>query len=633
MVTRIKTIEYAFPALASLANNTLTTVGSIPISIPESGVVFKSVVAEVTLNDTVTATGGTFTKRLIALRLNASGYTTVDNTSTLTNSGESIWLLHTASFLSLFQNSWSGTEMTCTAQVHINQSTGTAPGGANVCVKLIITYWYEDTSSTHLKTVRIPFDSTLSGLLPTNSVYDTLPALTGLLPEAGVSIKNCFLQVEGNTQTNAGTTNFTLGGGIGNATFTGANIVNALASDMFFRYTWVASTGNVLAFESGSNQDFKLNCYPATGKINHPASTLHITYTFNPSGTTRVLNSLLLPMEIDSPMGGTAVTDAQMSKRVLWIQEPGPLIIRPSSFYLYWDQLAPIAGLSFKVSGQDYWTYTDTAAVVCGGNALQRTCDEVLSLSRGKNNLSASVYRTDSTDLGMSLGGYWIINYESNKHASGVGVHNSSIKYPLIEMGTITAATYGITSGVAPPTLSGSYFITAAGISSYSMSSTSSPQGMTIQCERLAVEGGPKWETAYSDINTSDSEIGIRYSFSQTRDIFKRYPDDYANRIDFFTNRRWRYVTAGGILQNWHLDSWYTIHQITCSLTGRVSGYTGDGSNISLDLYRYSDKEHLLSSSTSISGLFNITWYDDTSEVFITATEGNRAGRSLNSTP
>lgn len=631
MTTRIKTVEYAFPALGSLTNNTLTTVGSIPVYIPESSVTFVSVVVEVTLNDTVTATGGTFTKRLIGLQLNASGYTNVDNTSTLTNSGENIWLYHSSSFLTLFQNSWTGTEMMCYARVHINQSTGTAPGGANVCVKLIITYQYSDASTTQLKTVRIPFDSTLSGLYITNTTYDSLPALTGLLPEANVSLKNCFLQIEGNTQTNAGTTSFTLGGAIGSATFTGANIVNTLASDMFYRYIWSISTGNAMPFDTGSAQDFKLNCSVAS-KMNHPAATFHATYTFTPSGTSRVINSLLLPMEIDSPMGGTSVTDAQNSSRVLWIQEPGTIVTKPSAFYLCWDQITPIAGLSLKISGQDYWTYTDTAAVVCGCDSLQRTCDEVLNLGRGRNILSASVYRTDTTDFGMGLGGYWIVNYESDLHPSGIGVHNTSVKYPIITIGNTTAATYGITANVSPPTPSGDYFLTAIGVVSTCISSTSSPQGLTIQCERLSDEGGPKWEQAYSDINTSDGEVGFRYTFAQTRDIFARYPNDY-NRLNLFTARRWRYITAAAALQNWHIDTWYTVHQINYQLTGTVSGFTGDGSNISLEVYRSTDKEYLISATTTVSGMFSIPWYDNTESVFITATEGSRAGRSLSSTP
>lgn len=630
---RIKTVEYCFPPLSSLVNNTLTSLSNITISIPESSVTFHSVVAELTLTDTITATGGTFTKRLIGLQLDASGYTTVDNTTTLTNSAENISLFHSANFLSLFQASWSGTSMTASARVHINQSTGSTPGASNVCLKLVITYSYDDSSSTQLKTIRIPFESPLAGLNVALTTYDTVPNLSNYLSESGVSIKDCFLQIEGNTSTAASAVDLYLTGAIGSTTFSTDLIESALASDSFFRYNWKAITGSTVYFDTGSSSNLQLGCSVAN-KMNHMTSCLYVTYTFDATNTTRVLNSLLLPMEFDSPMGGITVSEAQKANRLLWIQEPGTITTTNSAFYLSWDQIAAITNLNFKVSGQDYFTYTNTAGTVAGGCSLQRTCDDVLTLSRGKNTLSASVYRTDTVDLGMNIGGYWIINYYSDKYSGGIGAHNSSVRYALQSIDATAAVNYGTVSSTSPPLPSGDYFLTSLGACQVNLSAAaSSPQGVTLQVERLSAEGGPKWEAVYTDINNSDNEVGYRYSFSQARDIFARYSGDDSDRIDLFTSRRWRYASSSTAVSYWHFDLWYTIHQITYNITGNISGYTGDGSDISIEAFRSLDNEHLIGATSTTSGDFSFTWYDDTMDIFLTAKEGNRVGRSLDNSP
>lgn len=647
MVKRLKTIEYAFPALSSLTANTLTDLQQITIYIPESGVVFKSVIAELTCSDIITVTGGTVSKRLIALQIGASGYTTVDNTNAITNSGNNIWLFHSATFTNLFTTSWSGTSMTCDARVHMNQSTGTTLGHNNVCLKLIIMYEYEDTSGTQVKTVRIPFDSPSSGLYPgagvyaSGQVFDTLPALTTFLPESGVSIRDCFLEIKGNLGNAGATVDFTMSGGIGNAAFTGDYVETALTADSFYRYIWKPYSSGVLYFDSGNPQNFYLGC-TVSGKFNHPASTLNVTYEYNASGTTTVLNSILLPTRFAGVGGGQVEGNRQQATTEFYIEEDAPIEIKKSALYLSYHSAGTMAGFSVKISGQTsgqaYKIYTNISNADAGSTALQRTCDDVITLNRGLNTLTAQQYRgAGSVYTAADFGGYWIINYTSPKHISGVGVHNNTNIYNIAAFNTLNATqAEQYTGNIVVPKPSGDYFVNSYGISCINIQNNafSAPMGMMVQAQKLSGEGGPYWISLYESVNgQQDNDVGIKWFNGDINPVFKHYELDNApNTISPFIARSWRLVPGNHIINSLvHLDLMYTTHGITHPITGTVVGYTGDGSNVVLDFYKASDHTHLFTITGATSGQVNTTWFDDTEQYYLTAKQGSYAGRSLDS--
>src|SRR5215216_3528081 len=135
MATRLKTVQYSFPVLASLVNNTLTNFTQITVYLPETGTkTFRKVVARLSCDDIITVTGGTIATRTLGLRLGAVAYTTVSNANVLTNSGENLSLQYTADFTSHFTTNWTGTSMTCDIQALVNQTTGTTLGMVNACV-------------------------------------------------------------------------------------------------------------------------------------------------------------------------------------------------------------------------------------------------------------------------------------------------------------------------------------------------------------------------------------------------------------------------------------------------------------------------------------------------------------------
>ena len=211
MATRLKTVKYAFPALASATNNTLTTLTQITVYLPETGTkTFRSVVATVTCDDIVTATGGTVTTKTLNLRLGGAAYTSVANGNTLTNSGENLSLYLAQDYTAHFTTNWTGTSMTCDFQVQFNQTTGTTLNMVNVCVTLDITYEYDDTSTTQVKTVMVPLNMLVGAMDTAATTRDTIPALDTYLPEASKVYRNIHVVVQGNEARNAATTDHTM---------------------------------------------------------------------------------------------------------------------------------------------------------------------------------------------------------------------------------------------------------------------------------------------------------------------------------------------------------------------------------------------------------------------------------------
>jgi hypothetical protein len=75
-----------------------------------------------------------------------------------------------------------------------------------------------------------------------------------------------------------------------------------------------------------------------------------------------------------------------------------------------------------------------------------------------------------------------------------------------------------------------------------------------------------------------------------------------------------------------------TYHAITFTASGTVSGYTGDGSGITVTLHDATSGEQLLSTTTAATGTFSFTWYDSVNSVYTEARQDStHVGRSENS--
>jgi len=628
MATRLKTVNWSFPVLASLTNNTLTNLPQTTIFLPENAKSFKSVKALLTCADIVTATGGSITTKTVNLRLGAAAYTSIANANVLTNSGENLALAWEQDFTSHFVTNWAGTSMTCDFQVQLNQSTGTTLGMVNVCVTLKITYEYDDTSTTHIKTVTIPLNAPTGSLTAAAVTYSTIDALTTYLPEASKVFRNIHLVVQGNTNYNGNVTDRTITLNIGAATITTGVWKAALASDFFYRYVWDVTSSYP---DTSVAQNFQMFA-SAAGFFNHPQAYLVVTYEFDPAATTRVMNSVKLPMEIASPMG-SAAADYQRATRELFIQEPGAIVTNKIAFYVFWQQINAQAGLNMRVGTGAFNAYTDIANVVCGSNAAMSRNDTAFTLARGRNSLNFDCYRTSTTILGWNACGFWLINYTSDKATQGVGAHNNTVSLGVTSFGTAASAAV-VKAAYLPSIPEPNYYITAIGNEFLAMpSGANNPTGFTIRVERLAAEGGIEWDSIYQDSCQTDPEVGMYHVYSQAKDVFKRWPNDLdTNRIPLETSRRWEIVVPSNaaLATMWYsLDLLITYHSITYTVAGNITNSAGG--TVDINVCRANTGEKILNTSRVGNGAYAVTWYDNTENLYVEARESSTLlGRSDN---
>ncbi len=622
MATRLKTVQYAFPTLASVTNNTLTNFTQITVYLPEATKTIRKAWVEITADDIITATGGSVTTSTINLRLNAVAYTSTTNGNTKGNTGENITWGFTRDFTSHFTTNWTGTSMTCDVQVQINQSTGTTLGLVNATCVLYITYDYDDTTTTQLKSVLIPLNAPVTTLPTTKTSHDTIPALDTYLPEASKTYRNIFIVTQANRNHSANTDHTVTYELSSLGTQVTGNYESALASDVWTRYVW-----NITSYIT-TNTTHTFNVWSSLTARHHSMQAwMVVTYEYNESTSTSIMNSVQLPMEIDSPMGGTSSADFQRNTREFWIQETNPSV-QKLAFYMFWQATANEAGLNARIGTGSFVAYTNTGSgLICGNKGLMIRNDSPsgISFARGRNTLSLDVYNTSATQRGGNVGGFWLLNYTSDKHTDGSGAHNHSVLWPVYTQDTSNATQQYITTATAPVIPETDYFVTALGYHLNCMIGVVQ-QGISIKTERLVAEGGLIFERVYADISQHDGELGIYDIWCQARTFFKRWPNDAdSSRLDIETSRRYVLNSANGVFWPNHLNLMLTYHSITYDVGGTISG--SSGGTVDLELNRSDTGERVLSTSRVGNGTYNFVWYDDTEDVCVGAYESSTLNR------
>ena len=642
MATREKTIIYAFDTLTTgSVNNTVTNLSQITLYIPESSPTFTSVYVELGWQDIITNSGGTISQHRCALRLGAGSYTTITDSNVIANTGENMSsVFGPFNFTSVFQTDWTGTSMTCDLQFLFNQTTGTTLGMRNVTGVIYITYNYDDnsaTNATQIKTVRIPMES-LVGVLPTttNSNFGTnqIPQLTGtggLLCENSPVIRDYFFLIEGNESGRTNSNDYTLSVNIDSGTpFSFGVQERALTSDRFCRWIY-DRTGSIPSTTTTHN--FQMWTNVAT-RFAHTCVDLIVTYEFNAASTTRVLNSIVLPVEIASPLGSNTVNEASRFQRDFFAVEPGTLTLKQSAFRIHFNHSGNCGLLNWRSGGQNFRTYTtSTGTQVCGMYALQQRMDSgstmgsALSVSRGRNRITIDGYATNTATQVTNISGYITLNYESDLSPEGIGQHNNTVfkvLYPwsalLVDRLRILDYSFQITEP--------NYWIATAGFILNQFTPAVS-QAVTFDVECLSGEGkGFGYYDIYADAYQADAERAYTSTWMRGRDVFKRFPQDVQeDRIDIEIPRDYRlFITTTASVG---IISFVTYHTFSWEITGNISG-SNNIDNISLDLIRVSDNTVMQQQTISaVIGSYTFTVYNDTELFYVSARQDDQhLGRS-----
>lgn len=645
MGVKNKTIEYAFPlSTASVASNGARDFTATTIFIPETtSRTFRSVVLECTAYDNGTA--ASLIAVLMGISLGAVARDDRTVTQTITNSGENQAFVFTRDVTNYFVTNWTGTSMSAGCRLTI--------GGVSTIsctAKLIITYEYEDSVTTQIKTVRIPIEGNTGSLSTTltnvGSLANQLPALDTFLPEASKVYRDIFFETYTHSGT-TGTTDRALNLRFNGVTTLSATYEGGLATDYPIK--------RIDKISGSFNTNTAFNIQASTANVDMPfhclSGILYVTYEFNASTTDTVMNSLFLPIVDEDGYTPSGSANRDVYDKTIYIQEPAPpsagYVLEQSSVFFSTIDAGAIT-FDIRVGQQGATTYTHPATVRGGNVFMMRRFDtgaqqdSLYELVRGRNTLRTSYFSTSATagSQGSNTSAVMILNYKSGKSEQGIGSHNRTTVWNMLDYSATTLATQLIFTGSRTPVIPETYYwITCNGfeLKLITQGAAVGTLAASLQAEQLDGEGGPGWINYYSSMYASDNEIGPSWMWNTCKGSFVQSQDDFRTTSGHVlvetAARRYRYdqLTAVSYLQ---AQKYLTYHSISSSIAVNVTGFTTAG-NVTVNVY-YSDQSYdfggsIAGGSPDINGDVTLISNLDNVDIIVTAWENDGGGGILKS--
>ena len=646
MATRSKTVWYAAQLVADVMDNTLTSLGTITVYTENSSRVFKSCLVWTHFEDIVTATGGTITEHACSVSVNAATATTTSETDDITHTGENIsGVIGPWNFTSHFTTNYPAADASSVAiSVRWDQSTGTTLNMRNCSALLCITYEYDDTAATQYQTAIIPLESTTGVLATTETEIGTnqIPQLTGtggyLENVAGVIVRQQFFVIESNDESNASVTDYTLNVRIDTGTTHTYGVTEkALGSDCFKLRI------HIEALATTAVHAFKMWTTGAATCGPH-AVCMYVSYQFTVSGTTSFLNSVQIPFQLSSPMGGTTSAEADRVSIDIYVEEPTTITLRQSAYCLNWcPGVGAIVSVLTRAGAQAFRTYTGNASVAAGCECLQQRVDSGsaqgtgMTLVRGKNTITIDLYRTDATDAGWVPTGLLYLNYTSGVSSQGIGAHKRTRVHLIAAWDALsTLLSQRFSSAVAPSIPETNFWLDSVGFLVTLLhplsGSVNTYDGYSWAAEVKSGEaGGDGWRTLYGQPVVRDQEVGTVILRVDGSPHFPRFTADAdTTRLPIEATRIYRFATAGAFAMGSVM--YVTYHAITFTVGGDITGSAGGTVNI--EAHRSDTDEKIGSTSRVGNGAYTVTWYDNTIACYTQAREdGTHIGRSNDLTP
>lgn len=654
--TNAKTIEFGFDTrlttlatATTLAGATRHDFSAVTVYIPESTPVFESVMVEITWRD-ADATGTiNFNGYRCGIKLGAVAFTDTDVTfaPAMGATGDHRFFRAFADVTAYFTTNWTGASMA--AQIGVAFSQASASVVQNITAKLIITYHHSDAATTRVKTVRIPIQSQTTTLTNVAQEIGTdgtnpaaanqIPALDTFLPESSKVYRNVFLQVEANEAANASTTNHNLSVQIdANPALTRATLVQTLATSVTFEdiipydtATYLTNAAHALKM-SGST----------TGRFRFACAFLIVTYEYDESASTRLMQSLMVPL--DSRHGARYVngsTSAQADRYTvsLHVGEPGTITLVQSGVYFRLGQGGINAGtLVIWAGGQSVRTLTTAAEVYANELPIIHRVDQGSgwSLAAGKNTLYFSAYNSAAQQSMFRInGGFACINYTSDKHPSGSDKHNATTLYfgnDWLSTGEAAQQVEHPSSVQARPTMPARYRISNWSMEvlyRYSTAILESTVG-------LALAGGELGAAGYVTRNIIGECDGEDSVVTHTTDFTAETlasDQDPSGRMNPGNARKVVFQQGSSLC---HCFRYYlTMHSCTYSVSGSVGGYSGNGSGITVEFWSNAEYTRIGTAVTAVGGGATGTVYDKVASGYFAVARQNSSlhGRSDNQTP
>ncbi len=628
-VLRTKTIEVPFEQnTAAVAATTTYTSATRTIYIPETATrTFLNVTLRVYIRGNETAATSATVNNL-GIQLAAVAFNDASVTVTQTNSGDQQSSVYTRDCTSYFTTNFgAGTSQTVAYRATIT----TLPTIAQTA-KLYITYQYDDASATtRVKTVTIPLESNTAQLTATLASIGTnqIPLLNTFLPEASKVYRDIWFEMSANDAGNA-VTDFQLGVRLdAEAEVLRANLEQALNSGVWYEDIWIRND-----MDPAATHNFQARSTLAS-RFSLLTILLKVTYEYDHSASTSVMNSLVLSGGDDTSFpGNTATADESRFERRIIIEEPGPIALAQSGIVTVLEDPGTVT-LNMQVGSQaTSRAYVNTAGSVNSGPySFSHRIDSgsgagsAITLARGVQFLNVDWWSTvlaAGSDLSHTL----YLNYTSGIAADGDGSHSHSVAYRLANTFNSNATVQRNLAAIQVVSIPETNWATTGFMyTADGWRPAAAASALNLQGEYGTGEGPEKgWADFFVSYVRTDGELGVVRSAGGVRDLFNRWNGDVdENRMTIETSRQYRFnsLTAA----NTDLTAWFSYYSITFTVSGTISGSAGG--TVTLVLYRTSDNSPVLQTTRVGDGAYSFTWYDDVSDVYVVAYETNSLkGRS-----
>ena len=625
MAIRQKTIEYSHVHnTATNAAAATVNLGTITVYLPETtSRTFVNVYAHVFFRD-ANAAAASFTGITVAPTLGAAGAGSLTFTDSIANTGENLAAVIKIDATSYFETNFgAGTSQTLATSVTISGTTS-----QTICVKYVITYEYDDSATTKVKTVRIPIipGSAISILGTTASSWGTtsIPALDTYLPEASKTYRDIFFEIYSHDATGAAT-DYTIYGQLDAEAETAVAVCEAaLITGLWNQLIWKRTD-----MTTNTTHEFKMRSSLAS-RFSNPAAVLVVTYEYNEASTTSVFNSILLtPFTNPTVTHGTTAADGCAYTVNFLVAEPTTLDLKNSGvLYRFGGSTGITFGTSVGALGES--THTVTAGSMnCGQlSVMQPITSSGFDLVSGDNSLTLK-FRTGTSNEGSNLSALVFLNYTSGKATQGTCAHNHTVIHTLqgtsLDNTILTSATKTITFNESD------YYFN--NITSH-MDSWLTVAFGTVSMEAEVNSGEynsdgwvPTIVSSYK--NESTAELSFQQFSGDATDKFNRWPSDTSGKMNLLTGRRWRLCSTGAstIWSSWSV--FMTYHSITKSFTDTVTDNGTPVVGATVYLHDATTGQRLKSTTTNGSGQYTFSWYSELKLVFVSCQNGSKVGRSV----
>lgn len=651
MALRTKKIEYAFPtSTTSLASNTRLDFSAITIYIPETtSRTFLNVIIEINHQQNDAAGGSNVTSRLIGIKLGSASFDDVTRSEAIIEGFSTTSYRWTRDVTSYFNTNFgSGGSQTCQVGFNFNGQVS-----QSVTAKVIITYQFDDSDTTRVKTIKVPLESPTG--MQTNTLTEIgtnqVPQLTsgGLIPEASPTIRAIWFELYGNQDTSGATTDFGLEASLdaeaGVAVSGTWEEGNSNYPNWFF-VCWRRDDMSPTAAHA-----FKART-TTTGRVSNLCVMLCVTYEYDESSTSTVLCSLEMPMaRLATLLGGSGSTaEVQRSQFKFMIEDPGTITLKQSAVMLSFNTFALQAANNLvRVGSQSYRTYT--WGVNFSGNPFNGQLTQHhridsggaqgagITLARGENTLTLDTYMSDTDDAQapFNVDAVAYINYTCDKHSLGSDAQTRTIRWLLRDSIRTSGSSQYLTVSATKPSISQPHYgVVAVGFSmNVFLSGTTK---VFAAAEQGTGEGsGDGWVELIDVVGYNDENIPYTPYMDATR-YFMRHPlEPSTTRMNLSRTRRFR---VGMASQTAGLDATDFISDLSMYLTFSAMplevsrGVAPAVNGLTVNIYRADTKAWLYQAVTTATGGFSFVCHTDALTHFAETVSGTTyAGRSADFTP